>query len=89
MKRVKFEEVERGQEFRLPRKTEVRAGVKLTRGMGSNDPGAVRWKKVGDQAYELVEWHEGAYSAVIENGMSLKGVVFSVSSPRVKVWVES
>lgn len=89
MKRVRFEEVARGQEFRLPRKTEVKSGVKCTRGMGSNDPGLVRWQKTGAQGYTLVEWHPAAYSAVIENGMSLMGCTFSVSSPRVKVWVEA
>lgn len=89
MKKVRFEDVEKGQEFRLPRKTEVQAGRKCTRSMGSGDPGLVRWQKVGNQSYVLVEWHESAYSAVVVNGMSLKGVVFSVSSPRVKVWVDA
>lgn len=89
MKRVAFYEMEKGQEFRLPRKTEVKAGAKMTAGMGKNDPGLVRWKKVGEQSYELVEWTEGAYSALDAPGVTLKGCVLSVSSPRVKVWVDA
>ena len=88
MKRVRFEEVKRGQEFRLPRKTEVQAGTKMTRGMGGNDPGEVRWCKTGHQSYQLVEWAPSAYSALVDAGVALMGCTLTVSSPRVRVWVD-
>lgn len=87
MRKVAFREVAKWSEFKLPVRTERSTNVRMSK-VARDEPGECVWRKTGDQSYELVKWSESAFSQLTDPDVTLRGCTLSVSSPRVKVWVE-